>query len=130
MGRIRKLTRLAGLALAVSLASFSLTSQAQTSRSETASSYSVILFLRYLGRRIEHQRVKSALQAIVLASAGMLLATALPLAREALSGVLLALIALGSLLILIFTRLDSVWIILGSAVVCLVADAVRAILGA
>lgn len=93
-------------------------------------SLSVILFLRYLGKRIENQRVKSALQAIVLASAGMLLATALPLASEALSGVLLALIALGSLLILIFTRLDSIWIILGSAIVCLVADAVRAILGA
>ena len=39
MGRIRKLTRLAGLALAISLAPFSLTAQAQTSRSETASSY-------------------------------------------------------------------------------------------
>jgi len=93
-------------------------------------SLSVILFLRYLGRRVEHRRVKSALQAIVLASAGLLLATALPLAREALSGVLLALIALGSVLILIFTRLDSVWVILGSAVVCLVVDALRAIFGA
>src|SRR5262245_51979677 len=93
-------------------------------------SLSVILFLRYLGRRVEHRRVKSALQAIVLASAGLLLVTALPLAREALSGVLLALIALGSVLILIFTRLDSVWVILGSAVVCLAVDALRAIFGA
>jgi chromate transporter len=93
-------------------------------------SLSVILFLRYLGRRVEHRRVKSALQAIVLASAGLLLATALPLAREALSGVLLALMAIGSVLILIFTRLDSVWVILGSAVVCLIVDALRAIFGA
>lgn len=52
-------------------------------------SLSVILFLRYLGRKVEHRRVKSALQAIVLASAGLLLVTALLLARESLSGVLL-----------------------------------------
>jgi chromate transporter len=90
-------------------------------------SLSVIMMIRYLGRRAKHPRVKGVLQAIVLASAGMLLATALPLAREALSGVLLSLIALGSVLILVFTRLHSLWVILASAVVCLVADAVRAI---
>lgn len=92
-------------------------------------SLSVILLLRYLGRRAEHPRIKSALQAVVLASAGLLLAAALPLAREALSGVLLTLIALGSSLILIFTRLDSVWVILGAAVLCLAADAVRLVFG-
>ena len=69
------------------------------------------------------------LQAIVFASAGMLLATDLPLGREALSGVLLSLIALGSGLLLVFTRLDSIWVILGSAIVCLMADAIRGILG-
>ncbi len=90
-------------------------------------SLSVILVIRYLGRKAEHPRVKGVLEAIMLASAGMLLATALPLAREALSGVLLLLIALGSGLFLVFTRLDSIWVILGSAIVCLVADALRAI---
>ena len=93
-------------------------------------SLSVILAIRYLGRKAEHPRVKSVLQAIVLASAEMLLATALPLASEALSGVLLLLIALGSGLILVFTRLDSIWVILGSAIVCLVADALSVILSA
>jgi chromate transporter len=88
----------------------------------------VILVIRYLGRKAEHPRVKGVLQAIVLASAGMLLATALPLAREAVSGVLLSLIAIGSVLALVFTRLDSIWVILGSAIVCLVADALRVIL--
>jgi chromate transporter len=92
-------------------------------------SLSVILVIRYLGRKAKHPRVKSVLQAIVFASAGMLLATALPLAREALSGVMLTSIALGSGLILVFTRLDSIWVILASAVVCLAADAVHAILG-
>ena len=93
-------------------------------------SLSVILIIRYLGRKAEHHRVKSVLQAIVLASAGMLLATAVPLAQEALNGVLLTLIALGSGLILVFTRLDSIWVILASAVVCLMADAVHVILSA
>src|SRR5262245_13778278 len=92
-------------------------------------SVSVILIIRYLGRKAQHPRVKSVLQAIVLASAGLLLATALPLAWEALSGILPSLIALGSGLILIFTRLDSIWVILGSAAVCLMADAVRLVLG-
>jgi chromate transporter len=91
-------------------------------------SLSVIFVIRYLGQKAKHPRVKGVLQAIVLASAGMLLATALPLAHEALSGVLLLLIALGSGLILIFTRLDSIWVILASAIVCLVADALRVIL--
>jgi chromate transporter len=91
-------------------------------------SLSVILVIRYLGRKAKHPRVKSVLQAVVLASAGMLLATALSLAREAVSGVLLLLIALGSGLLLVFTRLDGIWVILGSAVVCLIADAVYAIL--
>jgi chromate transporter len=91
-------------------------------------SLSVILVIRYLGRKAKHPRVKGVLQAIVLASAGMLLATALPLAREALTGTLLSLIALGSVLILVFTRLDRIWVILASAVVCLAADAVHAIL--
>lgn len=90
-------------------------------------SLSVILLLGYLGQRAEHPRIKSALQAVVLASAGLLLATALPLAREALSGVLLSLIALASGLLLVFTRLDSIWVILGSALVCLAADAIRII---
>lgn len=91
-------------------------------------SLSIILIIRYLGRKAEHPRVKSVLQAIVWASAGMLLATAVPLGREALSGLLLLLIALGSGLVLVFTRLDSIWVMLGAAAVCLVADAVHAIL--
>ena len=88
---------------------------------------SVILMLQHLGRKAEHPRIKSMLQAIVLASAGLLLATAVPLANEALSGVLLSLIAIGSALILIFTKIDSIWVILGSAVICLAIDAVCAI---
>lgn len=91
-------------------------------------SLSVILFIRYLGRKAEHPRVKDVLQAIVLASAGMLLATALPLARDAVSGVLLSLIALLSVLVLVFTKLDSIWVILGSAIICLVAGTLRLIL--
>ena len=61
----------------------------------------------------------------MLTSAGMLLATALPLAREALSDVLLSLIAIVSVLVLVFTRLDSLRVILGSAIVCLVVDAIH-----
>jgi chromate transporter len=91
-------------------------------------SLSIILVIRYLGKKAKHPRVKGVLEAVVLASAGMLLATALPLAREALSSVLLMLIALVSCLLLIFTRLDSIWVILGSAVVCLMANAIRVIL--
>src|SRR5215468_3969310 len=43
----------------------------------------IIPLVHYLGRRAEHPRVRNILRALVLASAGLLWATTLPIARAA-----------------------------------------------
>src|SRR5258708_3202379 len=45
----------------------------------------IIPLVQFAGRKIEHPRVKASLQTVVVASAGLLLAAAIPLARDALT---------------------------------------------
>lgn len=75
----------------------------------------IIPLMRYLGARAEKPRVKSAIRAVLLAGAGLLLASTVPLARDAITGVFAAAIALITVALLIFTRLDTVWLIAGAA---------------
>jgi chromate transporter len=65
---------------------------------------------------MEQPRVKSVLQTVVIASAGLLFAAAIPLARDALTGPVTVAIAAISFALLITTKLDTLWIILGAAV--------------
>jgi chromate transporter len=44
----------------------------------------IIPLIHFVGRRMEHPRVKGVLQAVVIASAGLLLAAAFPLAHDGL----------------------------------------------
>jgi chromate transporter len=81
----------------------------------------VIPLVHYTGRHIEHPRVKAVLQAVVLASAGLLLAAAIPLAHDALTDWVTVAIAAVSLVLLLTTELDTLWIILGAAVISLSA---------
>jgi chromate transporter len=81
----------------------------------------VIPLMYYLGRWTEHPRVKAVLQAIVLSSAGLMWASAIPLARDAVSGALTAVILTVGLLAMVLTEIDSVWVILGAALVNLAA---------
>jgi chromate transport protein ChrA len=60
--------------------------------------------------------VKSAIQAVMLAAAGLVISATVPLAKDALTGPLAIAIALGSFLFLVLTRKDTFWVILGSAV--------------
>ena len=82
----------------------------------------VIPLVHYTGRHIEHPRVKAILQAVVLASAGLLLAAAIPLAHDALTDWVTVAIAGVSLVLLLTTELDTLWIILGAAVISLSAS--------
>ena len=82
----------------------------------------IIPLVHFAGRKIEHPRVKSVLQSVVIASAGLLLAAAIPLARDALTDPITMGIAAVSLVILLTTELDTLWLILGSAVVSLSAS--------
>ena len=75
----------------------------------------IIPLMRYLGSRAEKPRVRSAIRAVLLAGAGLLLASTVPLARDAIVGLFTAAIAAITVAILIFTRLDTVWLIAGAA---------------
>ena len=69
---------------------------------------------------MENPRVRSILQTVVVASTGLLLAVAIPLARDALTDPITVTIAAVSL-VLLTTKLDTLWIILGAAVISLSA---------
>jgi chromate transporter len=75
----------------------------------------IIPMLRYLGARADRPAVKSAIQGVTLAAAGLIITATVPLARDALTGPLAIAIAVGSFLFLVLTRKDTLWVILGSA---------------
>lgn len=81
----------------------------------------VIPMLVFAGRRTNHPRVKSVLRAIVLASAGISLSATLPLGADALHTPFSYVLAATSFLLLILTRLETIWVILGAAALCLIA---------
>jgi chromate transporter len=81
----------------------------------------IIPMARYLGARAERPRIRSSIQAVTLAAAGLVAASAVPLARDAVTGVAALAIAAASFLLLIATRLDTLWIIAGSAALGLLA---------
>jgi chromate transporter len=75
----------------------------------------IIVLLRYLGRRAERPGVKSDIQSVTLAAAGLVISATIPLARNAITGPLPMAIAIASFLVLAFTRYATVWVILGAA---------------
>lgn len=79
----------------------------------------IIPLVHFAGRWVEHPRVRSVLQTVVIASAGLLLAAAIPLAQDALTDPITIGIAAVSLCLLLATKLDTLWIILGAAVISL-----------
>ena len=81
----------------------------------------IIPLVHFVGRRMEHPRVRSILQTVVIASAGLLFAASIPLAKEALTDPVAIAIATISLALLFTTKLDTLWIILGAAVCSLSA---------
>ena len=81
----------------------------------------VIPLIRFMGRRAGHPRVQAAIRAVLLAGAGLLLSASIPLARDAITGPLPMVIAAMSFVLTGFTRIDSTWVILGSALAGLLA---------
>jgi chromate transporter len=79
----------------------------------------IIPLVRFAGRYTDRPRVKGVLQSVVIASAGLLLAASIPLARAALTDPVTIGIAAVSLVLLLTTELDTLWIILGAAAVSL-----------
>jgi chromate transporter len=77
----------------------------------------IIPLVHFAGRKIDHPRVKGVLETVVIASAGLLLAASIPLAHDALTDPVTIGIAIVSLVLLLTTELDTLWIILGAAVI-------------
>ncbi|ACB94297.1 chromate transporter [Beijerinckia indica] len=86
---------------------------------------SIIPVLHYAGRRVEHPRVKTVLQSVVIASSGLLLAAAIPLGKDALTDPITIAIAVISLILLLTTKIETFWILLGGGSVTLFASSLN-----
>lgn len=84
----------------------------------------IIPLLRFLGKRAEHPRVRSVIRMMLLASSGLLLYSAVPLTQGAVTGPVSLAILVVSFLAMAFTKIDSLWIIVGSALAGLLALAI------
>ena len=81
----------------------------------------IIPLLQYLGARAERPAVRSAIQGLTFAAAGLIASTTIPLAQDALHGPLSITIACASFAFMAFTRRDTLWIIAGSALIGLLS---------
>lgn len=75
----------------------------------------IIPVARYLGRRAERPRVRGAIEGVLAAAAGLLVASALPLARDAVTGPFSALLGLASFLLFSATRIGVGWVLAAAA---------------
>lgn len=76
----------------------------------------IIGLLRMLGTAVNHPRMETIVRAVTLASAGLILATSISLARDAITSWATALIAITSFFLLIRFKLDPLWIMLGAGI--------------
>jgi chromate transporter len=67
------------------------------------------------------------LQTVVLTRAGLLLAASVPLAQSALTDPITIGIAVATLIVLLTTKLDTLWIIGGAAAISLSVSALRVV---
>jgi chromate transporter len=90
----------------------------------------IIPLVHFVGRKLDNPRIKTILQTIVIASAGLLLAAVIPLARDALTDWLTVIIAVLTLILLLVSEIDTLWIVLGAAAASLAASSFGLIAGA
>jgi chromate transporter len=75
----------------------------------------IIPIMRWVGDYAKIPRVRSAIRAVVLASAGLLVASSIPLAKDAATGPLAVAIVVVSFIVLTFTDVESWWVMMGAA---------------
>lgn len=85
----------------------------------------VIPLIRFASRKVNSPEARRTLNAVVLASAGISLSATFPLAADALNSPLTYGIALVSLIILLFTKIDSFWVIIASAFVAIITASIQ-----
>lgn len=81
----------------------------------------IIPMLRFLGARAEHPRARAVARAVLFAGAGLMAFAAVPLARDAITNPLSLVIFAASFVLIAFARIDSLWVMLGAAVIGLIA---------
>ena len=77
----------------------------------------IIPLMSWIGGYANLPRVRSAIRAVILGSAGLLMAASIPLARDAATGPLAAAIVIASFVVLSFTRVETWWVMVGAAIV-------------
>jgi len=77
----------------------------------------IIPMLRFLGKRAEHRRARAVTRSVLCAGAGLMGSAAIPLARDVIHGPLPLTIVAASFALIAFTRVDSLWVMLGAALV-------------
>jgi chromate transporter len=82
----------------------------------------IIPLVHFIGRRMEHPRIKGVLHTVVIASAGLLLAASIPLVRDALTDPVTIAIAAATVILMLVTEIDTLWIILGACILSLTAS--------
>ena len=83
----------------------------------------ILPLLRYVGKRAEQPRVKGAIQCLTIAAAALIISATVPLARDSITGWIPALLAIAAFAIVGFTKIDTFWVMAGSAIVGLLAYA-------
>ncbi len=83
-------------------------------------SFLAIPLMRWLGAHADLPRIRNAIRGLVLASAGLLIASSMPLTQDALFGESHSLafalpLMLGAFCVLTFTRINSAWLMAGAA---------------
>jgi chromate transporter len=81
----------------------------------------IIPMLRFLGVRAEHRRARAVARAVLCAGAGLMAYAAVPLARDAITNPLSMTILVASFILIAAARVDSLWIMLGAAVIGVIA---------
>jgi chromate transporter len=75
----------------------------------------ILPLMYWIGARAGTPRVRSAIRTVILAAAGLLLSASLPLARDAITGPVPAIIVAAGFFLLSFTRVDSAWVMAAAA---------------
>lgn len=74
----------------------------------------IIPMMHWLGEHAKIPRVRGAIRAIILSSAGLVGAAAIPLARDAATGMLTGALVVASFAVLTFTKLET-WVVMAGA---------------
>jgi len=81
----------------------------------TTPAFLIIPLKSWIGEYANLPRLRGAIRAVILGSAGLLMAASIPLARDAATGPLAAIILIVSFMVLAFTRVETWWVMLGAA---------------